>query len=106
MTTTIDNLAMEAADPLVAGEKMRQLYLTHCKLTNRQLTVDLLMKLMEFKVGTHEVEKIALSLIKGEVRRNPENVSHPPFQEVLVPCGPGSCRELGHVLSFCFNPAH
>ena len=75
MATTIDNLAREAADPLAAGRMMRQLYLTHCKLTNRQLTVDLLSKMVQFKVGTHEVEKMSLSLIKGEERRNPEIVT-------------------------------
>ena len=42
MTSRIDELAEEAADPIEAGRKMRQVYFTHRKLTNRQLTVDLL----------------------------------------------------------------
>ena len=54
----INQLATEAADPFVAGEKMRQVYFAQIKLTNRQLTVDLLKKLFERGVGTHEVESI------------------------------------------------
>ena len=46
MTTInkINQLATEAADPIVAGEKMRQVYFVQIKLTNRQLTVDFLRK--------------------------------------------------------------
>ena len=60
MTSRIDELAEEAADPFEAGKRMRQVYFTNCKLTNRQLTVDLLKKLYERGVGTHDVESIAL----------------------------------------------
>ena len=74
MTSKIQELAEEASDPEEAGRKMRQLYFTNCKLTNRQLTVDLLKKLLERGVGTHDVEKLSLKLIKGEPRRNPEIV--------------------------------
>ena len=64
MTSRIEYLAREAADPIEAGKKMRQVYFTNCKLTNRQLTVDLLKKLLERGVGTHDVESIALKVIK------------------------------------------
>ena len=74
MTFWIEELAQEAADPIVAGMKMRQVFYTLNKLTNRQLTVDLLRKLYERKVGTHEVESVAKKLVKGETRRNPELV--------------------------------
>ena len=74
MTSKIQELAEEASDPEEAGRKMRQLYFTNCKLTNRQLTVDLLKKLLERGVGTHDVENLSLKLIKGEPRRNPEIV--------------------------------
>ena len=56
MTSKIQELAEEASDPEEAGRKMRQLYFTNCKLTNRQLTVDFLKKLLERGVGTHDVE--------------------------------------------------
>ena len=56
VTSRIDNLAREAADPHEAGWKMRQVYFTQIKLTKRQLTVDLLRKLLERGIGTHEVE--------------------------------------------------
>ena len=72
MTSRIDELAEEAADPIEAGRKMRQVYFSHCKLTNRQLTIDLLRKLIERGVGTHEVEILAQKLIKREPRRSPE----------------------------------
>ena len=72
MTSRIEELAGEASDPNEAGQKMRQLYFTHCKLTKRQLTVDILRKLLERGVGTHDVESIAQKVIKGEPRRNPE----------------------------------
>ena len=62
MTSRIDELADEAADPFEAGKRMRQVYFTNCKLTNRQLTVDLLKKLFERGVGTHDVESIALKV--------------------------------------------
>ena len=74
MTSRINQLAEEAADPQEAGKKMRQVYFTNCKLTNRQLTVDLLRKLLERGVGTHDVENVALKIIKGEPRRNPKIV--------------------------------
>ena len=74
MTSRINQLAGEAADPEEAGKKMRQVYFTNCKLTNRQLTVDLLRKLFERGVGTHDVESIAKKIIKGEPRRNPNIV--------------------------------
>ena len=74
MTSRIDELADEAADPFEAGKIMRQVYFTNCKLTNRQLTVDLLKKLYQRGVGTHDVESIALKVIKGEERRNPKIV--------------------------------
>ena len=74
MTSRIEELAGEASDPNEAGQKMRQLYFTHCKLTKRQLTVDILRKLLERGVGTHDVESIAQKVIKGEPRRNPEIV--------------------------------
>ena len=74
MTSRINQLAREAADPEEAGKKMRQVYFTNCKLTNRQLTVDLLRKLFERGVGTHDVESIAKKIIKGEPRRNPNIV--------------------------------
>ena len=76
MTFKIDRLAQEAADPFEAGQKMRQVYFTQVKLTNRQLTVDLLRKLFERGVGTHEVEQLAGRVIKGESRRNPEIVKN------------------------------
>ena len=66
MISRIEELAEEAADPFEAGKRMRQVYFTNCKLTNRQLTVDLLKKLFERGVGTHDVESIALKVIKGE----------------------------------------
>ena len=72
MISRIDELAEEAADPIEVGRKMRQVYFTHCKLTNRQLTIDLLRKLIERGVGTHEVEKLAQKVIKRESRRSPE----------------------------------
>ena len=53
---------------------MRQVYFTQIKLTKRQLTVDLLRKLFEREVGTHEVEQLAQKVIKEESRRNPEIV--------------------------------
>ena len=59
MTSRIEYLAREAADPIEAGKRIRQVYFTNCKLTNRQLTVDLLKKLYERGVGTHEVASIA-----------------------------------------------
>ena len=59
MTSRIEYLAREAADPIEAGKRIRQVYFTNCKLTNRQLTVDLLKKLYERGVGTHEVTSIA-----------------------------------------------
>ena len=74
MTSRIEELAGEASDPYEAGQKMRQLYFTNCKLTKRQLTVDILKKLLERGVGTHDVESIARKVIKGEPRRNPEIV--------------------------------
>ena len=74
MTSRIEYLAREAADPYEAGKRMRQVYFTNCKLTNRQLTVDLLKKLYERGVGTHEVESVARKVIKGEPRRNPKIV--------------------------------
>ena len=52
MTSRIDELADEAADPLEAGKRMRQVYFTNCKLTNRQLTVDLLKKLYQRTEGS------------------------------------------------------
>ena len=77
MTTIIkiNQLATKAADPIVAGEKMRQVYSAQIKLTNRQLTVDFLKKILERKVGTHEVEALAQKVVKGEDRRNPEIVA-------------------------------
>ena len=72
MTSRIDELAEEAADPTEAGRKMRQVYFSHCKLTYRQLTIDLLRKLIERGMGTHEVEKLAQKVIKGESRRSPK----------------------------------
>ena len=72
MISRIDELAEEAADPTEAGRKMRQVYFSHCKLTYRQLTIDLLRKLIERGVGTHEVEKLAQKVIKGESRRSPK----------------------------------
>ena len=74
MALWIDDLAREAADPSEAGRKMRQCFYTLGKLTNRQLTVDLLRKLCERRVGTHEVESTARRVIKGQVRRNLEVV--------------------------------
>ena len=74
MTSRIEYLAREAADPFEAGKRMRQVYFSNCKLTNRQLTVDLLKKLYERGVGTHEVESVARKVIKGEPRRNPKIV--------------------------------
>ena len=74
VTSRIDNLAREAADPHEAGWKMRQVYFTQIKLTKRQLTVDLLRKLLERGIGTHEVEQLAQRVIKGEPRRNSEIV--------------------------------
>ena len=71
----INQLATEAADPIVAGEKMRQVYFVQIKLTNRQLTVDFLRKMLERKVGTHEVESLAQRVIKWDGRRNPEVVA-------------------------------
>ena len=53
---------------------MRQCYFTLGKLTKRQLTVDCLRKLCVRRVGTHEVERLARSFIKGETRRNPRHV--------------------------------
>ena len=76
MTTEIERLAREAADPVEAGQKMRQVYFTQVKLTNRQLTVDLLRKLYEREIGTHEVEQLAKKVIKGESRRNPKIVQN------------------------------
>ena len=73
--TKINQLATEAADPFVAGEKMRQVYFAQIKLTTRQLTVDFLKKILERKVGTHEVESLAQKVVKGEGRRNPEIVA-------------------------------
>ena len=52
MTSRIDELAEEAADPHEAGKRMRQVYFTNCKLTNRQLTVDLLKKLYQRTEGS------------------------------------------------------
>ena len=69
----IERLAREAADPVEAGQKMRQVYFTQVKLTNRQLTVDLLRKLYEREIGTHKVEQLAKKVIKGESRRNTKN---------------------------------
>ena len=54
---------------------MRQVYSAQIKLTNRQLTVDFLKKILERKVGTHEVEALAQKVVKGEDRRNPEIVA-------------------------------
>ena len=71
----INQLATEAADPIVAGEKMRQVFFAQIKLTNRQLTVDFLRKMLERKVGTHEVESLAQRVIKWDGRRNPEVVA-------------------------------
>ena len=68
----IDRLAREAADPVEAGQKMRQVYFTQVKLTNRQLTVDLLRKFYDREIGTHEVAQLAKKVIKGESRRNPK----------------------------------
>ena len=76
VTSRIDILAREAADPYEAGQKMRQVFFTQIKLTKRQLTVDLLRKLLERGVGTHEVEQLAQRVIKGESRRNPEIVKN------------------------------
>ena len=76
MTMEIERLAREAADPVEAGRKMRQVYFTQVKLTNRQLAVDLLRKLFERGVGTHEVEQLAGKVIKGESRRNPDIVKN------------------------------
>ena len=53
---------------------MRQCYYTLEKLTKRQLTVDCLRKLRVRKVGTNEVEGMAMKIIKGEGRRNPKIV--------------------------------
>ena len=77
MTTInkINQLATEAADPIVAGEKMRQVFFAQIKLTNRQLTVDFLRKMLERRVGTHEVESLAQRVIKWDGRRNPEVVA-------------------------------
>jgi len=74
VTLKIAELAMEAADPELAGRKMRQVFFSLDKLTNRQLTVDSLEKMKERKVGTHEIERLAMQMIKGETRRNPEIV--------------------------------
>ena len=74
MTLRIEELAREAADPEEAGRKMRQVYFSLIKLTNRQLTVDSLEKMKERKVGSHEIEKLAKQMVKGETRRNPEIV--------------------------------
>ena len=76
MTMEIERLGREAADPVEAGRKMRQVYFTQVKLTNRQLTVDLLRKLYEREIGTHEVEQLAKKVIKGESRRNPKIVQN------------------------------
>ena len=74
MTFWIEELANEAADPVVAGKKMREVFYCLGKLVNRQLTVDCLRKLIERKVGTHEVEKSARLTIKNDRRRNLEVV--------------------------------
>ena len=66
MTLWIETLAEDAADPTEAGRKMRRSFFTLVKLTNRQLTVDLLRKLCERKVGTLEVEGLARKVIRGE----------------------------------------
>ena len=52
MISRIEELAEEAADPFEAGKRMRQVYFTNCKLTNRQLTVDLLKKLYQRTEGS------------------------------------------------------
>ena len=70
MTLWIDNLAQEAADPTEAGRKMRQCFYTLGKLTKRQLTLDCLRKLCVRRVGTHEVERMARMVVRGEGRRN------------------------------------
>ena len=74
VTLRIEELAQEAADPEEAGRKMRQTYFCLVKLRNRQMTVDLFRKLVERKVGTNEVEQIAMKLVKGETKRNPNLV--------------------------------
>ena len=68
MTSRIEYLAREAADPYEAGKRMRQVYFTNCKLTNRQLTVDLLKKLYERGVGTH-AEKLS-KVSRDEIQRS------------------------------------
>ena len=71
MTFWIEELAGDAADPTEAGRKMRRSFFTLVKLTNRQLTVDLLRKLCERNVGTKEVEVMASRVIRGQKgRRN------------------------------------
>ena len=71
----MEDLAVNAAEPTEAGEKMRHNYYALIKLTNRQLTVDILRKLCERKVGVREVESMARKVIKGEEhRRNPKIV--------------------------------
>ena len=74
MTFWIEELAREAADPVVAGRKMREVFYCLGKLVNRQLTADCLRKLIERRVGTHEVEKSARLTIKEDRRRNLEVV--------------------------------
>ena len=68
MTSRIEYLAREAADPFEAGKRMRQVYFSNCKLTNRQLTVDLLKKLYERGVGTH-AEKLS-KVSRDEIQRS------------------------------------
>ena len=70
MTLWIDELARDAADPLEAGRKMRRVFFALGKVARRQLTVNLLRKLCERRVGTHEIEKVAQNVIKGGGRRN------------------------------------
>ena len=74
MAYRIEELAREAADPEMAGRKMRQVYYSLDKLTNRQLTVNSLEKMKERKVGSNEIEKLAKQMVKGETKRNPSIV--------------------------------
>ena len=74
MTLWIEELASEAAEPITAGRKMRAVFFCLGKLVNRQLTTNLLRKLIERRVGTHEVEKSARLTIKDNLRRNLEVV--------------------------------
>ena len=65
----IRELAQECYDPNRASQAMHDLLCSNMKLSRRTLTTNLLIKLKQLGIGTHDVEKYAMGVSKQNVRK-------------------------------------